>query len=132
MSYKLAGVIWNDDGTLAKEGYIAEYKGIPIYETDMQDMRKRLDLADRYGELKEYFGIDLSVLINIFANGFYAWVKDNHNDEPYIFHFDARDIELCIEGRSLIVYEQWSESVYGEFPFTEYGTIWASTKEELE
>lgn len=32
MSYKLAGVIWNDDGTMAKEGYVVQYQGIPLYE----------------------------------------------------------------------------------------------------
>lgn len=38
MSYKLAGVIWNDDGTMAN---IAEYEGIPID-------------ADTYNKLKAF------------------------------------------------------------------------------
>ena len=33
MSYKLADVIWNDDGTMANEDYIALYRGIPVYDS---------------------------------------------------------------------------------------------------
>ena len=84
-----------------------------------------------YAKLEDRLDIDLITLISVFDKGFYAWVKDEEHDEPYLFHFDAKDLELCIEGKSLIVYEQCSEEVYGEYDFKDYGKTWALTKEEL-
>ena len=83
-----------------------------------------------YEDLERELGIDLITLINIFNKGFYARIKGD--DEYYLYPFDARDIELNIERKSLIVYEEWSEEEYGEYPFKKYGKTWALTKEELE
>ena len=93
------------------------------------------ECCDKLGQLEdleEKLGIDLITLINIFDKGFYAWVKDEDHEEPYLFHFYARDLELCTEGKSLIVYDECSEAVYGEYDFKDYGKIWALTEEELE
>ena len=89
-----------------------------------------LELTE-YKKVEEELGIDLITLINIFDKGFYALVKDDSHKKRYIFHFDARDIELCIDDKSLVVYEEWSEEIYGQYDFKHYGKTWALTKEEL-
>lgn len=43
MGYKLADVIWNDDGTMANKGYIAEYEGIPI-DANINNKLKAFDI----------------------------------------------------------------------------------------
>lgn len=97
---------------------------------DYEKIKKAFDTLSKYKDLERALGIDLITLIKIFNKGFYARIKGY--DGYYLYQFDPRDIELNIERKSLIVYEEWRDSEYGEYPFKKYGKTWALTKEELE
>ena len=107
-----------------------DFENIENALKDYEKIKKASDTLSKYKDLERELGIDLITLINIFAKGFYARIKGD--DERYLYQFDARDIELNIERKSLIVYEEWSEDEYKEYPFKKYGKTWALTKEELE
>lgn len=107
-----------------------DFDNIETALKDYEKIKKASDTLLKYKDLERELGIDLITLIKIFAKGFYARIKGY--DGYYLYQFDPRDIELNIERKSLIVYEEWRDSEYGEYPFKKYGKTWALTKEELE
>lgn len=87
---------------------------------DNKDLRRRLDLADRYGELSEQLGIDLTVFIKAILVGFYY--KDvSRNNVPYIGFARGKRID-----------KNYFRVNNHPFYFKDYGTTWALSREELE
>lgn len=90
------------------------------------DLRRRLDLADKYAELSDQLGIDLITLFKAMKNGF--WCVDSLSQLPQEIGANATD--LSILDKELKVYDEdgW---VYAEFYLKDYGKTWSLDKKEL-
>lgn len=98
--------------------------------TDTKDLRKRLDLADKYMELSEKLGIDLITFFKALKDG--AFIK--LNDGRIIEGFSPTTQEFPV----YIYFTVWGEDVNSDYDLDEkgvytkdYGKTWALTKEEL-
>lgn len=118
-SGKAATILFNKLGQL--EDLEEEYA---IQDTN--DLRRRLDLADKYGELSDQLGIDLITLYKIISHGFYV-----RRTNGYISWVMPGEFMLYKDGMS----EGWECPT--TFYFKDYGKTWGLdkndlTKEELE
>lgn len=95
--------------------------------TDFKDLRRRLDLADKYGELSEQLGVDLIVLFKALLVGIYykgAYGTNNYKKIVYQVHptilFEISNELYCFK-------PTFFDFVY----LKDYGKTWALTEEEL-
>lgn len=148
MSYKLAGVIWNDDGTMATkkpsplevfkrfrnnfqwiEENVANLKG--YFENEKLYFKEDLDIIEttlkRLKTFEEELGIDLITLSKALQQD-YIWVREHNTKEKEVV---CERIRLNYNNRTLDFVEPRKEIGKGRNLF-DYGESWALTKEELE
>jgi len=124
---------------------------------DNEDLRRRLDLADKYGELSEQIGIDLITLFKAMKNGYWFNEKSlfitgeelesfklhnpsNFDDETGLFYqngvnWNEENVIYQAPFLSLTTIDNKAEfylgSSFAAVLLKDYGKTWALTKEEL-
>ena len=93
-----------------------------VYDND--DLRRRLILADKYGELSEKIGIDLITLFEALNNPIY--IKENYDGTIVDETLWCSNCIICGIGSPIIKVGE-----YGVYP-KDYRKTWALAKEELE
>lgn len=100
---------------------------------DMPDLKRRLDLTDKYGELSEQLGVDLSILFKALNEGIYRKGVDVYGKRKKSFTaITFAYCELNIYNKTLYEISDISSTAIFPVKLKDYGKTWALTKEELE
>lgn len=142
MSYKLGGVIWNDDGTMATKTNIDQIEPsgndlinnkLRLQELELLDTasayngeqhkaicgRAALELIE-YKKIEKELGIDLITLFKLInAKNVYSYGHTN---------IMKNTGQVDIYDRTITI---WNGSCHQTYPLSEYGKSFALTREEL-
>ena len=110
-------VISDIDSCCAYKGDLCE-----VYGSEVDTIKKDLDLLKEYRKIEEEIGIDLITLFKATQQG--IWMK--HDKDFYFFD------NLIVDLKNKCLVQIVSDDEVETFPFDSYEEDWGLTKEELE
>ena len=92
------------------------------------------DLINKLGEyetIEEHLGVKMIIVLKAMDQGIYTAVENEDTNSCSYFHIEARDLELNLEGASILSYVRGTNQIYREFFMSDYNKTWSLTKGEL-